>query len=1521
MKQSLQIHEFIKQLLLAWKATGHHVGVDTHLRLQEIIKAIPDDTDPSKLKTLITPILAENKNQQRELHALIDKLALIIPKPTPKWQKIGLLVFQIIALTLFVAFVVNQYLLKISNKPKINPYIPTQIVVGKQSYDTIDRKSVVQSNESFNAIKSINSSLAEHSKVSIDSSGSTRFKIIGVTPGIDTIPITLEFRKWSELFKENRNNWVKTEKTFYLVVTVFDRQSTEVTILSDFLDSLKYKDYDHSPSIASLALEKIPLFSIKFAYWNWTKIGILLGWIFLLLQLGYLLTLMRSKDPIPSKPDATPLRKRPNDTPPYVLQLEVPQAGQVSRGELITRVIAKLYQRSNAEYIVLDVQRTIKTTIHQAGRVGFRYKSPSRPKEYLWLIDSPSPHDHRAQLFDTLYQEFERNQVLIERFFFHRDVRLCWNEQFPDGISLRELQHRFGEHELFIIGNGDSLISPSSGDLQEWTKIFEAWKSRNFLISRATEQLDQEAQLLSTLFHLAPATLAGLSECFAASESLATDYPSSGKSSFSSAPFIPRLSEQLSPEAVFGALGAEFVEYYPGRTDDRMLKWVASCAISPVLHWDVTLFFGSLVDDYPEDPLLSYVNLEKLTRLDWFTSKGFIPENARKALLKWLEAEHIDLLLKLRLAWKDILEDNLARLKQAAKDLGEPPFENSVAYDDLRMAMIVNELTLDNLRQEKINPEERRQLERELRERKEEGHFDFLALELLAQVEEEHMDLEDQQEAKKTLADYLGFLDNWKWQLPLVVWGFLGIWTYNPNEKEACLGNLVEFRGREYCLNTPQDSLTYLEHVICDTLRDDPFIDTAIANTIQKEIKENYIIYSFIDQLLRDSANNHLILYFQELKIRLENEKLTSNCISKSKFLIRRYNLDSNSFYRNVGKAYWNTGAYHYNAGRIDSACIYFTKLEQWSWRDSVITKEERDLIGKICPLITNTQPNNPGSERNRSTTNDNSPGTVTQDILAPPLSEEDEWAKAIAADNAEAYALYLERFPTGANAAEAQKRLADLVSISELNAWESANIQDNAASYESYLKAYPNGTYAALARQRINDLLDNAAWSKAQKANTPAACQRYLNEFPNGLYREEALKCINPPIAEFKVSEDLKSNVVGIRATLASGDTVSGSGLIVGKRNQQLYIVTPGYLIHEGANAPRQIQVSLYKSPRTYLAREVAWFENDNLSVLKLTEPDGFTWKSNLMDYTPSRSQKVRYIKAGESWTDLNGEIGTIIENKIAISAGNIYGTSGATVCTKKGIIGLIQRTDNDSYQALSIKRIRELLGNEFVNPVKESNSQCNISVVPSSNRAISYKNRENRCEGFYQDKVTFGLKLVSCTLGDFRYSTNNEEVINLSIVPISNTEQVHIEAQGIPNDLYYRMDATLQSGKILNWDVASVLLKDARSARDYNIGVKAFQTQNNQKVIIPVVTSSKFLPPVSKDSIVMKFINTTRTSSFQYQLDDGPLHLLKGSFPPGRLISFKLGANIQKGIHVLKLNITYDKNKTIGVQFKIQY
>ena len=198
---------------------------------------------------------------------------------------------------------------------------------------------------------------------------------------------------------------------------------------------------------------------------------------------------------------------------------------------------------------------------------------------------------------------------------------------------------------------------------------------------------------------------------------------------------------------------------------------------------------------------------------------------------------------------------------------------------------------------------------------------------------------------------------------------------------------------------------------------------------------------------------------------------------------------------------------------------------------------------------------------------------------------------------------------------------------------------------------------------------------------------------------------------------------------------------------------------------------------------------------------------------------------------------------------------------------------------------------------------AQCDdYGVEPSDNSTLRYQPRGNRCEGFYRSKVSApSLELIACTLGDLRFKNDKAEVITLSLLG-GGKQTVNIRAQGIPINLYYRMDAELQSGKTLNWEVSPVLLKDARTTRAYNIGLLAYQGEGTKQVFFPVAPQSKLLPksPV-KDSLVLQFMGTARLASFKYQLDNGPLKPLAGSFPDGRPIRIKLSADLPKGLHTL--------------------
>jgi len=79
---------------------------------------------------------------------------------------------------------------------------------------------------------------------------------------------------------------------------------------------------------------------------------------------------------------------------------------------------------------------------------------------------------------------------------------------------------------------------------------------------------------------------------------------------------------------------------------------------------------------------------------------------------------------------------------------------------------------------------------------------------------------------------------------------------------------------------------------------------------------------------------------------------------------------------------------------------------------------------------------------------------------------------------------------------------------LTEEQLWITALQQKDESSYQAYVDAYPQGQYATQAQAVIDSLqtvtqanikAESAAWSKAEKTNTITAYQNYLNTYPDG--------------------------------------------------------------------------------------------------------------------------------------------------------------------------------------------------------------------------------------------------------------------------------------------------------------------------------------------------------------------------------------------------------------------------------------
>jgi len=89
-------------------------------------------------------------------------------------------------------------------------------------------------------------------------------------------------------------------------------------------------------------------------------------------------------------------------------------------------------------------------------------------------------------------------------------------------------------------------------------------------------------------------------------------------------------------------------------------------------------------------------------------------------------------------------------------------------------------------------------------------------------------------------------------------------------------------------------------------------------------------------------------------------------------------------------------------------------------------------------------------------------------------------------------------------------------------------------------------------------------------------------------------------------------------------------------------------------------------------------------------------------------------------------------------------------------------------------------------------------LSPLPGS--TSQYKDRGNRCEGFYVADVGIkSIELISFTEGRLSYEL--KPGVKLQVSTPTQTGQVHVRALAKPPKTYYRMDTTLEGSSVLIW------------------------------------------------------------------------------------------------------------------------
>lgn len=121
---------------------------------------------------------------------------------------------------------------------------------------------------------------------------------------------------------------------------------------------------------------------------------------------------------------------------------------------------------------------------------------------------------------------------------------------------------------------------------------------------------------------------------------------------------------------------------------------------------------------------------------------------------------------------------------------------------------------------------------------------------------------------------------------------------------------------------------------------------------------------------------------------------------------------------------------------------------------------------------------------------------------------DENAYLDARKVDTVESYAKYIQAFPNGLSAKQANQRIAGLIEEEKV-AWGKAKSTENILLLKAFISVYPKSEHIPEARILVKNLearqKENSLWEQAKKEHTIPGYKKYLKDYPLGKDSTEA--------------------------------------------------------------------------------------------------------------------------------------------------------------------------------------------------------------------------------------------------------------------------------------------------------------------------------------------------------------------------------------------------------------------------------
>ncbi|MBK8677824.1 MAG: sel1 repeat family protein [Sphingobacteriales bacterium] len=450
---------------LAQHNEGFIIGVDTHLRIHNLLNALADKpTTTYQLKYLLSPILATNPAQQIRFYQIFDEE-------------------------------LQSYNLHVSSNAPAAPQ-----------------------NNNLNYNRSNNSKQQDANKHWFE-------RISRLIPnwaailsgfGIAALFIAVLFFAWWLFFKntsENPNeNPLNLTKGSTANKTTLEPPPNTVQKLFH-IEGINTDDFVQHNELADLDNNTFHRLKKYFPYLKWLILSGLLIW-FIRREFNHfknrklLINIKPHTRHLPTEGQAANHTKsttaQPIQYPPAVLQNSWPSFFTLAQ---------KMRLRQQHPSNQFAIEQSIAATITHIGYPQLRYKLGSRQTEYLILIaqqpntNNNHNNDHLHHWFGLWLQQLNAKQVFFETFTFnYQNPLFCQYGQSASNnnkpsqyyyqtntIALAELCYRYPHHHILVLANASLLFNEPVSTIVQWAELLANWPQAAILSPIWTQQALQTA--------------------------------------------------------------------------------------------------------------------------------------------------------------------------------------------------------------------------------------------------------------------------------------------------------------------------------------------------------------------------------------------------------------------------------------------------------------------------------------------------------------------------------------------------------------------------------------------------------------------------------------------------------------------------------------------------------------------------------------------------------------------------------------------------------------------------------------------------------------------------------------------------------------------------------------------------------------------------------------------------------------------------------------------------------------------